>query len=160
MDRRVLVHGRAGGFFVSAVLRRPHAAEYHGRQQPRSTSTSTGTIAGTTAHGRLPASNRAARPVRRLPCHAAGHHGRAGGGVVNNTISHELPGTIVIRGVQVRKQREGDLMRFTATGSAGTMVTTCQARIAWKIISLLVDAASDNKCPHCKRITSHVHAPR
>ena len=66
-------------------------------------------------------------------------------------MKHEMPGVVVIRGVEVRKQREGDWMRFTATGPAGTMVTTCSIRIAWKIINLLVDAASDNRCPHCGR---------
>ncbi|HJX58193.1 MAG TPA: hypothetical protein VJ325_05685 [Thiobacillus sp.] len=67
-------------------------------------------------------------------------------------MKHELPGVVVIRGVQVRKQRDGDLMRFTATGSAGTMVTTCPIRIAWKIINLLVDAANNQDgCPHCGR---------
>lgn len=71
---------------------------------------------------------------------------------MNNRIAPNLPGTITIRSVQVRKQREGEVMRFTATGPAGTMITTCPVRVAWKIINLLVDAAEkQNTCPHCGR---------
>ena len=62
-----------------------------------------------------------------------------------------LPGTLTIRGVEVRKQRVGELMHYTAKGRAGTKITTCQIRDGWKIIDLLVDAASDNRCPHCGR---------
>lgn len=62
-----------------------------------------------------------------------------------------LPGTLTLRGVQVRKQREGEVMRFTAIGPAGTLITTCPVRVAWKIINLLVDAAEKQitACPQC-----------
>lgn len=66
-------------------------------------------------------------------------------------MDYSLPGTVTIRGVEVRKQREGDYMRYTAKGKAGIMITTCQIRDGWKVIDLLVDAASENRCPHCGR---------
>jgi len=66
-------------------------------------------------------------------------------------VNRELPDVVMIRGVQVSKQREGDLMRYTAKGSAGTMITTCLIKDGWKIINLLVDEAEKQICPHCGR---------
>lgn len=63
-------------------------------------------------------------------------------------MNYDLPQTVTIRGVPVRKRREGDNVRI----AAGPFNTTCRPLHVWAITALLVDAAEkQNRCPQCGR---------
>jgi hypothetical protein len=63
-------------------------------------------------------------------------------------VNYDLPEIVMMRGVPVRKQREGDMVRIVA----GPLNTTCPPRDVWEITTLLVDAAEKKTtCPRCGR---------